>query len=171
MDPGYGGKVQLSTPIFFSRALERGLTTISGDSWATEIKELDTLHVLGSVLLQVSSQESLPLGYRARGGLVLIVLEHGHTALTVAGYTSESVTNVFARVRAKLPKRCPIQTRYRSRFSGRSSKRAGHWLCRPGMTSRRTILHPSPTDLTSLIDRGVQAVWPPSAVARPAGNR
>ena len=35
-------------------------------------------------------------------GLVLIALQHGQAVLTVAGYTSESVTNMLARVRAVL---------------------------------------------------------------------
>jgi hypothetical protein len=57
LEPGYGKRAQLSTPIFFSLALERGLTVIAGDSWATEAKELDTLRVLGSVLFRESYRD------------------------------------------------------------------------------------------------------------------
>jgi hypothetical protein len=103
LDPNYRGTIQLTTPIFFSRALDRGLIVISGDSWATDVKELDSVQSLGSVLLKVSDTDSSNSVVELEEGLVLIALKHGHATLTAAGHTSESVTELLARVRAIVP--------------------------------------------------------------------
>ena len=103
LDPTYQGKVQLSTPVFFSRAFERGLFVISGDSWATDTKELDAVHALGSVLLRVSytarthsvvelEEALLLIGTRARArdadsGRLHIGIRYG-TARTSQGTTT-----------------------------------------------------------------------------------
>ena len=144
LDPTYQGKVQLSTPVFFSRAFERGLFVISGDSWATDTKELDAVHALGSVLLRVSYTARTHSVVELEEALLLIVLEHGRVTLTVAGYTSESVTELLARVKALLPAKVSTSDAVSIAFLARSSRPAAHWLCRRGRTSRQTILRPSP---------------------------
>ena len=76
---------------------------ISGDSWATDVKELDAAHALGSVLLKLSFTHSSASVVESEDGLLLIVLERGRATLTVAAYTSESVTELLERVRTVLP--------------------------------------------------------------------
>ena len=95
LEPGRG---QLSTAIFFGRALDRGLTVISGDSWATEVKGLDPVDALGSNLWKASFANGGRLVVELEDCVFHAVLEHGRLEVTAAGYTTQSVAETLARV-------------------------------------------------------------------------
>ena len=153
-----GPQVSRESPAFDAdllfRALDRGLIVISGDSWATDVKELDSVHALGSVLLKVSYTDRSHSVVELEEGLVLIALEHGRATLTVAGYTSESVTELLARVKALLPAKVSTSDAVSIAF-----------LAAEFATSRSLVVpawedikanYPASVaeDLTSFIDRG-----------------
>jgi hypothetical protein len=166
LEPGYGGKVQLTIPLFYRRALDRGLVVISGDSWATDAKAADPVHSWGSLMLFVTYKDSSHSVIELEQALLHVVLERGRVVVTAAGCTLESVTDTLARVKTVLPAKKTNAEHEASITFLAAEFETSRSLVVPTWDDIKTNYPPSVEEkLTAFIDRGSKQsgrllLWP-----------
>jgi hypothetical protein len=153
LDPGRG---QLSKGVFYHRALDRGLTVSSEDSWATDAKDLDTLDALGSVLWKAGYTRGCRSVIERQGSVFFIVLEHGRVEVTAAASAAETVADLLAKLRVLIPEKAPKSDTVPMTFLS-ADREISRTLTVPTWDGIKTNYPLSVQGkLTSLIDRGSQ---------------
>jgi hypothetical protein len=154
MEPSHLGKVQLSTPLFFSRALDRGLIAITGDSWATDVKEIDPVLTLGTVRLQVSYRTAAHAFVELDTALLLVEISHGRAHVTAAGQTSASAADALRKAKAVLPPKVSMSEAVSVTFLGAEFDTNWSIVVPTWEQIRGNYPTSVAADLTSLIERG-----------------
>jgi hypothetical protein len=140
------------------------------ERWATDVKELDTVDAMGSVLLKLIYADSAQSIVELDEGLLLIVLAHGRAHLSVAGCSAASVKELLSRVRALLPAKVATSDAVSITFLGSEFETSRSLVVPTWDDIKKNYPASVEEKLTALIDRGSKQGRPTASVARPAGN-